>query len=244
MIFTGARDARAFGSRLADLLLQEESEHAYDSILPYLTDKNPFRLLDIVGIELNNVPLATLLPFLDRIAEGRFEGGWVLIATALYQHIADEPEEVFTRSAAYVRLADVWYAADVFGERVAGPYLLSHTENALALLSAWRADPNPWVRRVCGVAVHFWAKRTRGESELMPIAADILCFLEPLLEEKDMRAAKGVGWGLKTMGRCYPETTAAWLHEQLHGKGQKPIKVVRRKALKFLPDDLKKDLIG
>ena len=96
---------------------------------------------------------------------------------------------------------------------------------------------------MCGVAVHFWAKRTRGESAHMLIAADILRFLEPLLEEKDMRAAKGVGWGLKTMGRSYPETTAAWLREQLHGKGRKPIAVVRRKELKFLPGDLKKDLL-
>jgi len=242
MILAGAKDARTFGSNLAGLLIEGKTTCAYDAILPYLKDKNPFRLLDILAVKLKEVPLENLLPFLEQIADGRFEGGWVVIATALFQHITGTPDQLLTLSTEFVRQADVWYAADIFGERVAGPYLLSNPENALILLSAWRADPNPWVRRVCGVAAHFWAKRSRGENGSTPTAENILRFLLPLLEETDIRAAKGIGWGLKTMGRYYPKITAAWLREQLLDQGKQPLAVVRRKALKFLPNDLKKGL--
>jgi len=41
-----------------------------------------------------------------------------------------------------------------------GPALVARFNKALPELSPWRRDENCWVRRMVGVAVHFWAKRS------------------------------------------------------------------------------------
>lgn len=55
---------------------------------------------------------------------------------------------------------------------------------------------------------------------------------------------RGVGWALKTMGRYYPEIAAEWLEGELIRKGRKPAAIVKRKALKFLPAELKEKFLS
>jgi 3-methyladenine DNA glycosylase AlkD len=140
--------------------------------------------------------------------------------------------------------ADVWYACDIFGERVCGPALLSNFEQTLNLLSPWRNDPNPWIRRSIGVAVHFWAKRTSGEVSHHNNARNLLEFISPLLEESDMRAAKGVGWGLKTLGRYYTRIAYEWLTNALVIEKRHPLAIIKRKALTYFPDEMKQTFLG
>jgi hypothetical protein len=66
------------------------------------------------------------------------------------------------------------------------------------------------------VAAHFWAKRSRGAVELSSQARQLFSLLEPMFEELDMDAIKGVGWGLKTLGKYYPDLAADWLKKQVH----------------------------
>ena len=106
-------------------------------------------------------------------------------------------------SHAFVVQADVWYAADILAERVPGPALVMDFPRALSLFGHGR-DPSRWVRRATGVAVHYWAKRSRGVKELAPMAEAPLGLLEPMFEERGIDAVKGVGWGLKTLGKHYP----------------------------------------
>ena len=101
-------------------------------------------------------------------------------------------------------------------------------------LRPWRTDANRWVRRTVGVAVHFWAKRSRGTPELTPQAETLLEFLTPLFGEWEMDAVKGVGWGLKTLGRHYPDLVASWLERQLQ-QGHRHRALMLRKARTFLP---------
>jgi hypothetical protein len=91
------------------------------------------------------------------------------------------------------------------------------------------------VRRAVGVAVHLRAKRSRGQAALQPTARALAMFLEPMLEESNVDAAKGVGRGLKTLGKFYPDVIAPWLEGQL-AQGRRPRAVVLRKVVPHLPD--------
>jgi hypothetical protein len=136
----------------------------------------------------------------------------------------------------FVVAADVWHGADTLGEGVAGEALVVHFAPTLDLLAPWRTDPNPWVRRAIGTGAHFWAKRSRGVAELVPQAERLLAFLEPMFEEWDMSAVKGVGWGLKTLGRYYPDLVADWLATRVVPGQRRHRALMLRKALTYLSD--------
>ena len=128
-------------------------------------------------------------------------------------------------------LADIWYATDILGERVPGPALVTDFDRAFAALAPWRADENRWVRRTVGVAVHLWAKRSRGADEYSKQVKQLLTFLEPMFEERDIDAIKGVGWGLKTLGKYYPDLIGDWLTQQ---KNRPHRVLMMRKAITYL----------
>jgi 3-methyladenine DNA glycosylase AlkD len=127
-------------------------------------------------------------------------------------------------------MADVWHATDAIGERVAGQALLVDFSKALAQLESWRAEPSAWLRRAIGVAAHFYVKRER---EAVAQAASLLCLLAPLFEECDTTAVKGIGWGLKTIGKHHPALLQDWLRDQLADRT--PRRLMLRKAVTYLP---------
>jgi len=242
MILSGAKEARKFGCEIAEEINKGNISFAFKTISIYLNDKNPFRLLDLVGETLKNCSHLSLYQFLDMIAEANFEGGWVVIASTLHSLSETNTQDIITKCREYIIQADIWYACDIFGERVAGPALLSDFNQTLKLLSSWRYDSNPWIRRAVGVAVHFWAKRTKGKESHHNTAGSLLNFISPLFEEKDIRAAKGVGWGLKTIGRYYPLIAYEWLTNALISEKRHPLAIVKRKALTYLPSEMKQKL--
>jgi hypothetical protein len=153
----------------------------------------------------------------------------VIIGSALRAQLEQDQAGAFARCRDYIVAADVWYGADILGERVPGPALVADFDLALTLLSPWRGDANRWVRRAVGVSAHSWAKRTRGAEPAQ--AESLLAFLEPMYEEWEMDAVKGVGWGLKTVGRYYPLLLAEWLARQA---GRRHRALMQRKALTYL----------
>ncbi len=226
------QDARELGERLARLVSDRQVEAACGLLSPLLAERSSFRLLDAIGERVGDEPLEAVNLFLDQVAAQRTMGGWVVIASALRRQFSHDLPAAFERCRAYVMAADVWYATDTFGERVPGPALVAHFEPALALLAPWREDPNRWVRRMVGVAVHFWAKRSHGAVQFLPQARALLDFLAPLFEERDTDVIKGVGWGLKTLGKYYPELAADWLVQQA---GRPHRALILRKATTYLP---------
>jgi len=148
----------------------------------------------------------------------------------------------FARARSFIVAADVWYAPDVLGERVPGPALVADFEPSLALLSPWREDASRWVRRAVGVTVHYWAKRSRGAAEHTAQAETLLTFLEPMFEEWDLDAVKGVGWGLKTLGRYYPDLMTDWLTQQVARRRHRALML--RKALTYLSDQQRACVMG
>lgn len=233
------REARELGERIAILVTDRRFEEAGDLLYPVLLERTPFRLLDEVGGRVGAEPLDAVNVFLDRVAAQRTMGGWVVIASALRQQLNRDLPGAFGRCRSYVIVADVWYGTDIFGERVPGPALVRDFEPSLAALTPWRGDANRWVRRMVGVAVHYWAKHARGAAASRPEASALLDFLEPLFTERDSDAIKGVGWGLKTLGKYYPELVADWLGRQA---GRPYRALMLRKATAYLPLDLRLSL--
>lgn len=219
------------GEQIVSLLEAGKVEKAFTVLAPILAEHTTFRFLDRIGSTIGASELEIILDFLERIAVEKNEGGWPVIGSALRRRLERGLPDAFERARAYIIAADIWYGADILGERVPGPALTTHFEDALPLLKDWRADSNRWVRRAVGVAVHFWAKRAKGDPALEGQAKALLDLLEPMFSEWDIDAIKGVGWGLKTMGRYYPDLITAWLSRQVKKKHRA---IMLNKATKFL----------
>ncbi len=226
------KKARELGARIAALVRVGRMDQACALLSPVLAERTPFRLLGLIGEAVGAGPLGEVNRFLERVAAARTEGGWVVIGKALGQQLERDAAGAFDRCRGYIVAADVWYGADILGERVPGPALVADFRPALELLAPWREDANPWVRRTVGVAVHFWAKRARGERAAE--AETLLAFLEPMFGEWEMDAVKGVGWGLKTLGKYYPDLVAGWLPHQV---GRPHRALMLRKALTYLAEE-------
>ena len=238
------KEARELGKGIAALVRADRIVEAYERLAPVLAERTKFDMLRRIGEPVGIGPRDQVDAFLNLIADDRTEGGWVVIAKALEQTLDQDLPGTLARCRDYVIAADVWYAADTLGEGVVGQALVTQLQPALGLLTPWREDSNPWVRRAVGTGVHFWAKRSRGAPEHVPQAEALLAFLEPMFEEWDMIAVKGVGWGLKTMGRQYPELVTDWLAEQIVPNERRFRALMLRKALTYLSDEQRTRITG
>ena len=237
-------EARELGQSVAERVHDGEIEQSYALLAPVLAQRTPFRLLGIIGEAVGHGSMKEVNAFLERIAAEKTEGGWVVIGKALGQQLERDLAGAFARCRDYIAASDVWYGADILGERVPGPALVSHFEAALHQLTPWRQDSNHWVRRAVGVSVHFWAKRSDGEPKLLPQARTLLDLLEPMFEEWKMPAAKGVGWGLKTLGKQYPDLLVKWLVEDIVPDERHHRAVILNKALTYLSEEQRVRVTG
>ena len=234
-------EARQLGERIAQAVHRGKMADADDLLAAVLAERTPFRLLDAIGAQFGKLTIDKSDIFLDQVAAGRTIGGWIIIASALRQQLPVDLQGVIGRCQKFIVLADAWYAADAFGERVVGQALVDLFEPSLPLLEPWCEDRNPWIRRTVGVAVHFWAKRAHGNQAYAVYVQKLLTFLEPLFSESDIIAVKGVGWGLKTLGRYYPQAVTEWLMDQR----RRPHKALMlRKAMTYLTEENRVKLSG
>ncbi|HUV91575.1 MAG TPA: DNA alkylation repair protein [Anaerolineales bacterium] len=228
------REARELGAWLAGLVQRGELPEAYSLLFPVLSERTKFDMLRLIGHPIGMEPLSQVNTFLELIGADKSEGGWVVIGSALEMQFDRDHRGAFDRCREYIIAGDVWYAADILGEQVPGNALVADFEPSLRLLESWRVDESRWVRRAVGVSAHHWAKRARGADEKRDQAAELLDFLEPSFAEWQIDAAKGTGWGLKTLGRYYPDLTAAWLREQVVVRKRRHRAIILRKALTYL----------
>ncbi|UCG24567.1 MAG: DNA alkylation repair protein [Chloroflexota bacterium] len=236
-----SREADVLAKNVAESLAAGNSAQAHSLLELVLEQRTPFRLLDRIAAEVGSGQWQETKALLDCIAEGGSEGGWVVIGGVLRQQYARRPSSAFSECRRCIVVADRWYGADILGERVPGPALVQDFDQARTLLAPWRNDSNHWVRRSVGVAVHFWAKRAGGDPSLAERAEILLAFLEPMFGEWEMDAVKGVGWGLKTLGRYYPVQLADWLETQ---SGRRHRRLMLRKALTYLPNTERDRVMG
>lgn len=233
------KEAMKLGGQILESVLADQFEAGYAHLAPVLAKKTPFPMLERIGKTIGAGSPARANPFMDHIAEHQTMGGWVVIGGVLNVQLLEDLPGAFSRAKKFIIAADTWYGTDILGERVPGPGLVTHFEDALTLLQFWRDHPNRWIRRAVGVAVHFWAKRSKGNPDLDEHAASLINLLEPMFSEWEMDAVKGVGWGLKTMGRYYPELMADWLPKQIHRKHRT---IMLKKAMKFITEEQRIDV--
>lgn len=62
-------------------------------------------------------------------------------------------------------------------------------------------------------------------------------------KQNPVDVVKGIRWGIKTIGRIYPKVEVPFLIEQLKAK-KKLSKLMLRKALKYLPEDKKAEVLA
>jgi hypothetical protein len=115
-------------------------------LAPVLAERTLFAKLDLIGEAVGAGPLEPVNAFLEQIAAHETEGGWIVIGQALGRQLERDLPGAFDRCRRYIVASDVWYGADILGERVPGPALASNFEPALERLASWREDENAWVR--------------------------------------------------------------------------------------------------
>ena len=217
-------------------------EGALSRLLPVLEARTPFSLLNLAGqiaaeaAATHPMAFATLLDGLGASGE---VGAWPLIGSALAAaYLRHDLPCAFAEARRYILQVGVWHATDAISERILGEGLRVDFEAALAILRAWRREASPWLRRAVGVAVHYYVKRERRQPGRV---SRLLELLEPLFEERDMAALKGVGWGLKTIGKFYPILLVPWLRAQMATRN--PRRLMLRKTTAYLPAEVKAELL-
>jgi 3-methyladenine DNA glycosylase AlkD len=227
-------EAKVLGECLVELLTTQRVNDAYTTLAPYLSQKISFATLDKVGVIVGAGPIPQVNDLLDKIVAGNILGGWPIVGKALTQQVGRDSAGAFRRCHQYIVAGDTWYATDILGERLHGTALVTEFKPTLTLLDPWRTDENRWVRRSIGVGVHVWAKRSKGHADLAPQTKQLLKFLELLFDEREIDTIKGIGWGLKTLGRYYPEVATEWLARVVVSHPNYRA-LMLRKALTYLP---------
>lgn len=230
-------EARSLGSRISRLVADGEMDEARELLPPVLAERIPFRILDRIGEQIGAGPVPPTRAFLSSVARLDALGGWPVIGSGLAGQIDRDPQGTLHTCRDFIIRSGRWFTTDILAERVLGQALKSNFEANLARLIPWRQDPDRWVRRAVGVGIHNWGKASRGSTALEPQIDVLLGFLEPMFFEQEMDAVKGVGWGLKTIGRFYPDHLARWLHDQRLLGHQPHRRLMLRKALTYLSDE-------
>lgn len=235
------QEARGLAQKCLGLLAIGEEEAALEALNPILTAKVPFPILDLVGQilgERGKGEPQKLLAFFDHLVETRAMGAYVIVGQGLVAMNDVDLKLSFAKAREYIIQGDAWYVVDIIGERPLGHGLLTHFDEAVGLLEGFAGDANPWVRRGVGVAVHLFAKRVRDDPARIE---RLLALLAPLIEERDTSALKGIGWGLKTIGRYYPDLLVPFLRRELATKH--PRKLLLRKATTYLDEARKEEIL-
>lgn len=235
-------EADRIGIQIAGWLADGQTAQALVLLNPIFSTKIAFHLLDRIGAYVGAGPLPQTNAFLEIIAREKPMGGWPLIGSALAAQRTRNSEGALDHCRAFIVSGDVWYAADTLAERVPGAALVADFRRTIPILAPWRSDPNRWVRKSVGVAIHLWTKRSQGDALYLPQVKKLLAFLEPMFYEQDLDAVKGVGWALKTLGRNYPAVTAPWL-ERMVARRRDYRALILRKAKTYLSEKDRKRIL-
>ncbi len=235
------QDADAAASRAEALIRDNSLEEACLLLDPLALGHTKFPTLDRVGARLGQANLRTgiLLEALDRMVSRRAVGYYVIVGSALGQLLGSNMATCLEKTAEYIMLGDGWDKCDAIAERVWGRALVEDFPRAYEYMARMVKNENRWIRRAVGVAVHYYAKKRRTA---VPEMRRLLLLLAPVLGERNYDAAKGIGWGLKTIGKHQPKLLIACLRTQM--RRAHPTRLMLRKATTYLPARAKKEFIG
>jgi 3-methyladenine DNA glycosylase AlkD len=232
--------ARNIAERCVEAINQKDHEAFWTVLNPVLDAKVPFPLLDEMGRMLGKAGRLDSQKYFgvfNEIVATDKMGGYVIVGQALAAFLEPELEEAIRKAAEIVAEGRKWYVCDIVGERALGQALVAHFESAAPVLERMTVLEDQGVRRSIGVAVHFFAKRRPEDVERMK---RLLSLLSLLVEDKRVFVVKGVGWGLKTIGRHQPKLVEDYLKETI--KTKRISKLMLRKATAYLDEGTKRKL--
>ncbi|MBU7013388.1 MAG: DNA alkylation repair protein, partial [Theionarchaea archaeon] len=227
--------------QVLEACLCEEYDVALDALKPILDEKCPFSRLDLLGKQIGQLGVnehKKLFAAFDEIIRYNTMGSYVVVSQALIWFLPSHLESVMRKSKEYIIRGDTWYVCDIIGERSLGHAVVNHFDEMLPWLERYLDDENRWVKRSMGVAIHFFSKRVVDQPEK---TRKLLDALEPHITEKQVDVVKGIGWGLKTIGKHHPDLLVTFLESQ----GEKKDRISRlliRKAVKYLESEKKKEM--
>jgi len=222
-------------------LLDNDKTRFLNDLRLILDSKCSFHKLDLlgksIGYALKDSPKILIEGF-DKLIEYNKMGSYVISSQGLIQLLPDNIELVMEKSRDYILFGNKWYVCDIIGERSVGQSLVDYFEGTLPWIEDFLADENSWIKRTAGVSIHFFSKRIKNDNEKTLI---LLKILEPYMGEKQIDIVKGIGWGLKTIGKYHPDLIVSFMRDQLDMK-KKISKIILRKAMTYLPDDKKEEI--
>jgi len=233
------REAEAVASRAETAIRGGNLEEACFVLAPLAFGHTKFPVLDRVGARLaqTNLQTTNLLDALDRMISRGTVGYYVVVGSALAQLLEPSMMTCLMKTAEYIVIGNDWAKCDSIAERVWGHALVCDFPQAYDYLAKMRDHENRWIRRAVGVAVHYFAKRRfAAKAELRKL----LALLTPMLGERNRDAIKGIGWGLKTIGKHQLRLLTRFLKTQ--AKRAHPTKLMLRKATTYLPARTKQQL--
>ncbi len=235
------KEIEQIAEKVINSVREKNTEAAFYALKPILDTKCPFSKLDILGRKIGQASTAESRKFFevfDRIIDYNAMGGFVIVGQALIHFLPENFEKVMEKSREYIIKGDAWYVCDIIGERSLGQSLVDYFDRTLFWMEEFLKDSNRWVKRSVGVVIHFFSKRVPDEPEKTEM---LLTLVEPHIEEKQLDVVKGIGWGLKTIGRHHPDLLVQFLKKQI--ESQRNIsKLMMRKAVTYLGEDKKMEL--
>lgn len=242
MQLPSTQSLQQLAEEFASYVRKNEFNYAAQKLKPLLNTKCSFSKLDLLGTfighEAKENPAKFLRAF-DCVIDYQAMGGFVVVGEALVSFLETDFEVAMRKSREYIIKGATWYVCDIIGERSLGKATVKYFDRTLPFLKSFLEDENKWVKRSAGISIHFFAKRNREDPEK---AKALLELLAPHIEEKQVAVVKGIGWGLKTIGKNYPGVLVPFLIEQLRAK-KKLSKLMMRKALTYLPADKKAEVL-
>jgi 3-methyladenine DNA glycosylase AlkD len=202
-----------------------------------------FYKLDRLGLALGGKNLGNkedYFHFLDMIIDYDAMGGYVIVSKSLIPFLEDHLYDVLDKSRDYMLKGDVWHLCDNMSERSVGQALVDYFPETLPWMDSFLSSGERWLMRSAGVAIHFFTKRIRDDPESI---RRLLELVEPYLEVRQEDAVKGIGWGLKTVGRYYPELLKPFLKDQRRS-GKKISKLMWSKALNYLEEEKRAEIMN
>ncbi len=180
----------------------------------------------------------TWLLICDTIVERKTDSAYNLSSLIMNGILPQRMKECFDRSRIYLSDTKRWFSSDIYGLHIVCEGLKHDFTKAVEYVRDFTNDSSVWVRRCVGIAVHHYARQVRDMPEMISVLLDLL---KDLIREKDVRVAKGIGWGLRSIGGSYPGQLVRFVKENFARK--KVSKLLFRVSVASLPLDAKEELL-
>jgi 3-methyladenine DNA glycosylase AlkD len=191
---------------------------------------------EILGEEAAKDPDRYFRAFDEMIAM-KSHGCYLIVAKALSKMLETHFEPCWHRARDYIAQGESFEASDYVGQGVLGEALIRYFDQTVGVLEELSRDESRWVRRAVGAAVQFFSEEVRDADRNRRLLELTL----PLMGSDDEVVLKGVGWGLKTIGRYHPDLLEKFLKTHI---GRRGISLaVVKKAVAYLDPSVGQDLM-